>query len=57
MFGYNNNINCGKDKAMYDFTAITNFIMDHPFLFIIVVIGSLISYIQATYVILSKLKK
>jgi hypothetical protein len=42
---------------MYDFTAITNFIMDHPFLFIIVVIGSLISYIQATYVILSRLKK
>ena len=42
---------------MIDLTFITDLIMDHPFLFIIFVIGSLISYIQATYVILNKRKK
>jgi|GEM_PF-5562470 len=37
-----------------DLSKLQALIMDHPFLFILVVIGALISYIQATYVALDK---
>ncbi len=41
---------------MFDFSFISDFIMAHPFLFIVTVIALLISNIYAIYVAFSKWK-